>query len=65
MDAIQQQQMSLESKNRAQLTLKQIEAALERVQDGSYGVCLKCEEQISEKRLKARPEAPFCTQCHV
>ena len=63
MDAIQQQQMSLESKNRALLTLKQIEAALERVKDGSYGVCLKCEEEISEKRLKARPESPFCTAC--
>ena len=63
MDAIQQQQMSLESKNRALLTLKQIEAALGRVKDGSYGVCLKCEEEISEKRLKARPESPFCTAC--
>ena len=63
MDAIQQQQMSLESKNRAVLTLKQIEAALRRITDDSYGICLKCEEEISEKRLKARPESPFCSGC--
>ena len=65
MDAIQQQQMSLDSKNRAILTLKQIQAALERVQDGSYGVCLNCEEEISEKRLRARPETPFCALCQM
>ena len=63
MDAIQQQQMSLESKNRALLTLKQIEAALNRVKDDCYGICLKCEEEIPEKRLKARPESPFCSGC--
>ena len=63
MDAIQQQQMSLESKNRALLTLKQIEAALSRVKDDSYGICLKCEEEIPEKRLKARPESSFCSGC--
>ena len=63
MDAIQQQQMSLESKNRALLTLKQIDAALGRFKDDSYGVCLKCEEEISEKRLMAKPESPFCSLC--
>ena len=65
MDAIQQQQMSLESKNRALLTLKQIEASLDRVKDGSYGLCLKCGEEISEKRLRARPESPFCSGCQT
>lgn len=65
MDAIQQQQMSLESKNRALLTLKQIEAALGRIKGGSYGLCLKCEEEISEKRLRARPESPFCSGCQT
>ena len=63
MDAIQQQQMSLVSKKRAVITLKQIEAALKRIEEDNYGVCLKCDEDILEKRLLARPEGPFCTDC--
>tara|TARA_B100000029_G_scaffold165481_1_gene161619 strand:- start:582 stop:911 length:330 start_codon:yes stop_codon:yes gene_type:complete len=63
MDAIQQQQMSLVAKKRAVITLRQIEAALKRIAEDNYGVCLKCDEDILEKRLLARPEGPFCTDC--
>ena len=63
MDAIQQQQMSLHAKQRAELELQQIESALKRIDDDEYGICLKCEEEISAKRLEAKPETPFCVDC--
>lgn len=63
MDAIQQQQMALNAKRQTENSIQQVEAALARIDDGTYGVCLKCEEEISEKRLLAKPEAPFCTDC--
>ena len=40
--------------------LKSVEAALARIDDGTYGVCLRCEEEIPEKRLKAVPWAGHC-----
>lgn len=43
--------------------LKRIDAALERVENGTYGTCLKCEEAISDARLKAVPDAALCKNC--
>ena len=43
--------------------LRQIEAALARIEDGTYGDCVKCGDPISEKRLEALPETPFCKNC--
>ena len=40
-----------------------VNAALERIAHGEYGVCLTCEEPISERRLKAIPWAENCIQC--
>jgi DnaK suppressor protein len=44
-------------------TLKLIEEALARIQDGSYGECLNCGEDIQQKRLDAIPWAPYCIKC--
>jgi DnaK suppressor protein len=44
-------------------TLKLIEEALERIQDGSFGECLNCGEDIQPKRLEAIPWAPYCIKC--
>lgn len=44
-------------------TLRDIEASLARIEDGSYGVCKYCKEPIAEKRLKARPVASACIGC--
>jgi DnaK suppressor protein len=63
MDAMQQQQMSLHAKKQAQLSLLQVEEAVKRLENGTYGFCLKCEGEIPTKRLIAKPEAPFCTRC--
>ena len=43
--------------------LKQVEAALEKVENGEYGICDQCEKKIPEARLKIIPYTEFCTQC--
>ena len=40
-----------------------VRRALERIADGSYGVCTNCGEDIAEGRLEARPEAALCIDC--
>jgi len=44
-------------------TLKQIQEALERVSEGTYGVCEVCGERIDPARLKALPHTPHCLDC--
>lgn len=43
--------------------LKMIGAALDRIEKGTFGVCAKCGEDISEERLHAVPYAPLCRDC--
>ena len=43
--------------------LDQIEAAIERIEDGSYGRCETCDVQIPKARLDAIPYASLCMQC--
>ncbi len=62
-DAMQAQQMALEIKRRNRARLTQVGLALERVEQGTYGYCTRCEEEISEARLEVRPEAPVCIGC--
>jgi DnaK suppressor protein len=45
--------------------LQAIEDALERVEDGSYGVCESCESEIAEGRLAAMPFTRLCVQCQA
>jgi len=44
-------------------TLKAINDALQRLQEGTYGFCTECGEEIPEKRLKVMPFTPFCIPC--
>ncbi len=44
-------------------TLSQIETALERLEDGSYGMCEECGSKIPKARLNALPYASFCVKC--
>lgn len=62
-DAMLAQQMALELKRRNQVRLGQVEQALRRVEQATYGICARCEEEISVTRLNVRPEAPFCVRC--
>ena len=63
MDALQNQAMSLEAQRRRRHELQQIDAALRRINDGSYGECLGCGEFIAAKRLQANPIATLCLKC--
>jgi DnaK suppressor protein len=43
--------------------LRRVQAALERFDQGTYGICLRCEEPIERRRLAALPEADRCARC--
>jgi DnaK suppressor protein len=43
--------------------LREISDALIRIDQGTYGVCLECDEPISAKRLEALPWARYCVSC--
>ena len=47
------------------LRLQDLRSALERIRDGSYGLCLRCEDAISGKRLTAIPWASYCVSCQA
>ena len=49
--------------DRESVLARRIRAALDRIKDGSYGICLQCEEEIAPKRLKAMPWAELCIAC--
>jgi len=51
----------LSSRDRGKLT--QIDNSLKRIEDGTYGICEECEEQISLARLKVMPFARLCVSC--
>lgn len=63
MDALQSQAMSLEAQRRRRAELQQTDAALRRIDEGSYGECLHCGEAIALKRLQANPTATLCLAC--
>lgn len=62
-DAMQAQQMALELERRTRQRLAQVEAALLRLAEGSYGICTRCDEEISAARLAVKPEAHQCVRC--
>lgn len=43
--------------------LREVHAALARIDDGSYGICESCEDAIKPRRLDAVPWARYCIQC--
>jgi DnaK suppressor protein len=53
----------LRIRDRESKLIKKIKKALERIENNSFGVCEKCGEDISLKRLKARPVTTQCIEC--
>lgn len=51
--------------NREVEALRDIEAALERLREGHYGVCIDCGEEIAVERLRAYPTAKRCFACQT
>jgi DnaK suppressor protein len=66
MDRLQQQlsrEVAIRNLDHSSKLLKSIQAALDRIEDEIYGVCLHCEEPIPENRLRAVPWASHCVAC--
>jgi DnaK suppressor protein len=58
-----ERELAIRNLDRESNLLRNVRAALRRIEDGSFGTCLHCEEEISPKRVAAVPWAPFCIQC--
>lgn len=66
LDAVQnlmQREFAVDQIDRDSRLLRQIEEALARISEGTYGTCSHCEEEISAKRLAAIPWAALCIGC--
>ncbi len=58
-----QQSMIFRLRDREKFLLAKIDKALQRIETGTFGICEKCEEEISIKRLEARPVTTLCIRC--
>ena len=58
-----ERELAIRNLDRESNLLRNVRSALRRIEDGNYGICLHCEEDISPKRLAAVPWAPYCIQC--
>lgn len=58
-----ERELAIRNLDRESNLMKNVRAALRRIDDGTFGVCAHCEEEISPKRLAAVPWAPFCIKC--
>ena len=63
MDALQGQAMAKATQTRRVETLRGIEAALLRLDNGEYGFCTECDDPINPKRLEIDPIAEMCVSC--
>ena len=53
----------LRIRDRERKLVVKIQEALKRIDEGTFGICQECGEEISESRLKARPVATLCVEC--
>jgi DnaK suppressor protein len=61
----EERSFELRLRGREQMLLKKINQAIDRIDNGTYGICAKCEEEIGIKRLEARPVATYCIDCKI
>lgn len=57
------QSFTFRLRGREKTFLKKIDLALNKIEEGTFGVCDECGEDISIKRLQARPETTLCIRC--
>lgn len=62
-DALMQQEMALATDRKRQDEIIRIQSALDRIESGDFGYCVKCDEEISEPRLENDPAVPTCINC--
>jgi DnaK suppressor protein len=65
MDAMQGQQMAMETARRRALQLARIDGALQRIESGEFGYCFACGEPIDPRRLQVDPGATRCIDCQA
>ncbi|MDQ2944525.1 MAG: TraR/DksA family transcriptional regulator [Acidobacteriota bacterium] len=58
-----ERELAIRNLDRESQLLRSVRGALARIAEGTFGVCLHCEEDISPKRLNAVPWAGYCIQC--
>ena len=58
-----ERELAIRNLDRESNLLRNVRAALRRINDGSFGVCVHCDEEISPKRVAAVPWTPYCIQC--
>ena len=58
-----ERELAIRNLDRESNLLRHVRLALRRIDDGSFGTCLHCEEEISPKRIAAVPWAANCIQC--
>ena len=58
-----ERELAIRNLDRESNLLRNVRGALARIADGSYGVCLHCEEDIKPKRLDAVPWTKYCIKC--
>jgi DnaK suppressor protein len=61
---VSESQRGQQLREREEQRLVQIEAALQRIEDGSFGLCMSCGKSINPDRLEALPWATDCIDCH-
>ena len=58
-----ERELAIRNLDRESNLLRNVRLALARIEDGSYGVCLHCDEDIKSKRLDAVPWTKYCITC--
>jgi DnaK suppressor protein len=58
-----ERELAIRNLDRESNLLRNVRAALRRIDEGHFGVCVHCEDDISPKRLNAVPWAPYCITC--
>ena len=58
-----QRDVAVQILDRESAQVRRLRSAIGRINDGSYGFCLQCEEEIAPKRLRALPWAELCIHC--
>ena len=58
-----ERELAIRNLDRESQLLRSVRSALRRIDEGSFGICLHCEEEISPKRVAAVPWTSLCIQC--
>lgn len=57
------QNMNIRLRDRERILIRKVDKALAKIEDGDYGVCEGCGEEIGLRRLEARPVTDLCIRC--